>query len=131
VGAAENDALVRRIFEAFARKEAFALRGLFADDAIWRVPGRGVMAGEYRGRDEIFRFLAHLPKETGGTYGSALRDVLASDDRAAALYTARGRRRGRELELDQVLLFRIEDGVVREVLALPSDPDAFEEFWQA
>jgi len=131
VGAAENDALVRRIFEAFARKEAFALRGLFADDAIWRVPGRGVMAGEYRGRDEIFRFLARLPKETGGTYGSALRDVLASDDRAAALYTARGRRRGRELELDQVLLFRIEDGVVREVLALPSDPDAFEEFWQA
>jgi len=89
------------------------------------------MAGEYHGRDAIFRFLARLPKETGGTYGSTLRDVLASDDRAAALYTARGRRRGRELELDQVLLFRIEDGVVREVLALPSDPDAFEEFWQA
>ena len=132
MGAAENGALVRRIFEAFARKEAFALRGLFADDAIWRVPGRrGVMAGEYHGRDAIFRFLARLPKETGGTYGSTLRDVLASDDRAAALYTARGRRRGRELELDQVLLFRIEDGVVREVLALPSDPDAFEEFWQA
>jgi uncharacterized protein len=131
VGAAENDALVRRIFEAFARKEAFALRGLFADDAIWRVPGRGVMAGEYRGRDEIFRFLARLPKETDGTYRSTLRDVLASDGRAAALYTARGRRRGRELDLDQVLLFRIENGVVLEVLALPSEPDAFEEFWQA
>jgi len=28
-----------------------------------------------------------------------------------------------------VLLFRIEDGLVREVLALPSDPDAFEAFW--
>jgi uncharacterized protein len=131
VGAAENDALVRRIFEAFARKEAFALRGLFADAAIWRVPGRGVMAGEYRGRDEIFRFLARLPKETDGTYRSTLRDVLASDGRAAALYTARGRRRGRELDLDQVLLFRIENGVVLEVLALPSEPDAFEEFWQA
>ena len=131
MGAAENDAVVRRIFESFARKEAFALRGLFAEDAIWRVPGSGVMAGEYRGREEILRFLARLPKETDGTYGSTLRDVLASDVRAAALYTARGRRRGRELELDQVLLFRIEDGVVREVLALPSDPDAFEEFWQA
>ena len=130
MGAAENDAVVRRIFEAFARKEGFALRGLFAEDAIWTVPGRGVMAGVHRGRDEIFRFLARLPKETGGTYGSTLRDVLASDDRAAALYTARGRRRGRELELDQLLLFRIEDGVVHEVLALPSDPDAFEEFWQ-
>jgi hypothetical protein len=125
----ENDALVRAIFDAFARKEGFALRGLFAEDAVWSVPGRGIMAGVYRGRDEIFRFLARLPKETDGTYGSMLRDVLSSDGRAAALYTAKGSRRGRTLELDQVLLFRIDDGLVREVLALPSDPEAFEEFW--
>jgi ketosteroid isomerase-like protein len=129
VGAAENDALVRRIFEAFARKEGFALRGLFAHDAVWTVPGRGVMAGVHRGRDEIFRFLARLPKETNGTYASTLQDVLASESRAAALYTASGRRRGRELELDQLLLFRIEGCLVHEVLALPSDPEAFEEFW--
>lgn len=129
MGAAENDALVRRMFDAFSRREGFALRGVFAVDAVWTVPGRGLMAGEHRGRDEIFRFLARLTKETDGTYGSTLRDVLASDDRAAALYTARGKRRGRDLELEQVLLFRIEGGVVREALALPSDPDAFEEFW--
>jgi uncharacterized protein len=129
VAAAENKSLVRALFDAFARREGLALRGLFADDAVWTVPGRGVMAGVYRGREQIFRFLARLPKETGGTYGSTLRDVLASDDRAAALYTARGRRHGRTLELDQVLLFRIEDGLVREVLALPSDPEAFEAFW--
>jgi hypothetical protein len=129
VGAAENEALVRAIFDAFARREGLALRGLFAEDAVWTVPGRGVMAGIFRGREQIFRFLDRLPKETGGTYGSTLRDVLASDERAAALYTARGTRSGRALELDQVLLFRIEDGLVREVLALPSDPDAFEEFW--
>jgi uncharacterized protein len=129
VAASENRELVRRIFDAFARQEGFALRGLFAEAAVWIVPGRGVMAGVYRGRDEIFRFLARLPRETESTYGSELRDVLASDERAAALYTARGTRRGRTLELDQVLLFRIEDGLVREVLALPSDPEAFEEFW--
>jgi hypothetical protein len=28
-----------------------------------------------------------------------------------------------------VLLFTIESGLVREVLALPSDPEAFEAFW--
>jgi ketosteroid isomerase-like protein len=87
------------------------------------------MAGEYRGREEIFRFLARLPKETDGTYRSELEDVLTSDERAAVLYRASGTRRGRTLEIDQVLLFRIQDGLVREVLALPSDPEAFEEFW--
>jgi uncharacterized protein len=129
VSAAENAAVVRQIFDAFARKEGLALRGLFADDAVWSVPGRGVMAGEYEGREAIFRFLAKLPKETEGTYSSELIDVLASDDRAAALYRARGTRHGRTLELDQVLLFRIEGGLVRRVLALPSDPEAFESFW--
>ena len=96
---------------------------------MWIVPGDGAMAGVYRGREAIFRFLARLPKETGRSYSSQLVDVLASDDRAAALYRASGERHGRRLDLDQVLLFRIEDGAVREVLALPSDPAAFEAFW--
>jgi uncharacterized protein len=130
VPATENEAIVRRIFDAFARKEGLALRGLFAEDAVWSVPGRGTMAGMYEGREAIFRFLAKLPKETDGTYGSELIDVLASESRAAALYRARGTRHGRTLELDQVLLFDIEGGLVRRVLALPSDPDAFEAFWQ-
>ena len=127
--AAENAAIVRRIFDAFARKEGLALRGLFAEHAVWSVPGRGVMAGRYEGREAIFRFLAKLPKETDGTYSSELVDVLASEERAAALYRARGQRHGRSLGLDQLLVFRIEDGLVQEVLALPSDPDAFEAFW--
>jgi ketosteroid isomerase-like protein len=129
VPAAENDALARRIFDAFARKDGFALRGLFAEYAVWTVPGHGSMAGVYRGRDQIFRFLARLPKETGGTYSSRLIDVLASDDRAAALYRAAGERKGRRLDLDQVLLFTVRDGLVAEVTALPSDPDAFDAFW--
>ena len=129
MAAADNEAIVRRIFDAFARKEGLALRGLFAEDATWTVPGRGVMAGLYDGREAIFRFLVKLPRETGGTYSSELIDVLASEDRAAALYHARGTRHGRTLELDQVLLFGIQDGLVRDVLALPGDPDAFEAFW--
>ena len=129
MSAAENERVVRRIFDAFARRDVFALRGLFAADAVWTVPGDSVMAGAYRGPESIFRFLARLPKETDGTYRSELVDVLASDGRAAALYRASGTRRDRRLDIDQVLLFRLEGGAVAEVLALASDPAAFEEFW--
>ena len=128
---ADNEAVVRRIFDAFARKQGFALRDVFASDAVWIVPGGGVMGGVYHGREAIFRFLGRLPKETDGTYESRLVDVLASDDRAAALYRASGDRNGRRLDLDQVLLFRLSDGLVHEVLALPTDPSAFDEFWRA
>lgn len=129
MSAAVNEQVVRRIFDAFARKQGFALRDVFAPDAVWTVPGDGAMAGVYRGREAIFRFLAQLPKETGGTYASRLVDVLASDQRAAALYRASGERNGRSLDLDQVLLFRIEGSLVLDVLALPSDPAAFDAFW--
>ena len=84
---------MRHIFDAFARKEGFALRDCFAEDAVWHVPGESIVSGTYQGRTEIFRFLARLPKETNGTYGSRLIDVLASDDRAAALRNGRRKHR--------------------------------------
>jgi uncharacterized protein len=117
--------------DAFANKEGFALRECFDEDAVWHVPGEGVMAGTYRGRSEIFRFLARLPKLTDGTYRSRVIDVLASEERGAGLYRAMGERAGRTIDIDQLLLFTIQGGLVTEVLALPSDPGAFERFWAA
>jgi ketosteroid isomerase-like protein len=131
VSAKTNAALVRKIMEAFAAKKGFALRDCFAEDACWHVPGGGVMAGTYRSRTEIFRFLARLPKLTNGTYRSTFIDALASDERGAGLYRARGERDGRSIDIDQLLLFTIRDGLVTEVLALPTDPAAFEAFWAA
>ena len=125
-----NAALVHRILDAFARKDGFSLRDCFAEDAVWHVPGKGVMSGTYRGRSEIFRFLARLPKLTDGTYRSTFIDALASEERGAGLYRAQGERDGRSIDIDQLLLFTIRDGLVTEVLALPSNPAAFDDFWQ-
>lgn len=125
----QNAALARRIMEAFADKEGFALRECFAEDAIWHVPGTGVMSGTYHGRSQIFRFLARLPKLTNGTYRSTFVDALASEERGAGLYRAQGEREGRTIDIEQLLLFTIRDGLVTEILALPSDPAAFDAFW--
>jgi uncharacterized protein len=130
VGAEANAAIARAIFRCFADGDPMALRELFADDAVWRVPGSSSVAGTYTGRTEIFRFLASLKRRTDGTYTSALVDALGSAGRAAALYRASGTRNGITLDIDQVLLFTIRDGKVTEVMALPSDPDAFERFWR-
>jgi uncharacterized protein len=126
-----NAGIVRRLFAAFERKDPFALRGFFAEEAVWHVGGSSRLAGTYRGRREIVRFLGSLPRLTNGTYNSRLIDVLASDERAAVLYRATGRREGRELDIDQLLLFALQDGIVTEVLALPSDQAAFDAFWGA
>lgn len=129
MGAEANAAVGREIFRCFAEGDALALRAIFADDATWRVPGSSSVAGTYRGRTEIFRFLASLKRRTEGTYTSELIDALGSEGRAAVLYRASGTRNGITLDIDQVLLFTLRDGEVTEVMALPSDPEAFERFW--
>jgi ketosteroid isomerase-like protein len=120
---------IRDVFRAFAEKDGITVGRLLGDDAVWRVPGRSTMAGEYRGRHEIFAFLRRTGELTEGTYRAELKGVWGGDGVVAALYRATGVREGRALDIDQVLVFRFDGEELREVLAVPSDPDAFDGFW--
>jgi hypothetical protein len=87
------------------------------------------MSGTYRGRDEILQFLRRTATLTGGTYRVELRYVLADDERAVAVYGARGERDGRTLDIDQALFCRVRDGRLTRIDAVPFDPVAFDAFW--
>jgi ketosteroid isomerase-like protein len=102
---------------------------VIADDAVWEVPGSVSVARVYRGREEIFGLFRATRRLTEGTYRSELRWALADGDHAVALYRATGERLGRELDIEQVLLITLRDGRWQHVLALPTDPQAFEAFW--
>ena len=122
-----NAALVRRLFGAFGN-DPMAVSAALARDVVWRVPGSTVMSGEYRGRREVVEFLRRTGLETGGTYRSRLHTVFADDEWAVAIYRAIGSRNGIDLDVDQALVIRIADGVMKEVTAVPLD-SAFEQFW--
>ncbi len=81
-----------------------------ARDVVWRVPGNTIMSGEYRGPREVVEFLRRTGIETDGTYRSRLHTVLANDDWAVAIYRAMGNRNGIDLDVDQALVIRCEDG---------------------
>ena len=102
---------------------------LIGNGVVWRVPGRSAMAGEYRGRTEIFGFLRRTAELTGGTYRTDVVDVWGGDELVVALYRAVGRREGHELDIPQALVFRFEGEELQEVLAVPGDPAAFDAFW--
>jgi ketosteroid isomerase-like protein len=123
-----NAALTRRVFAAFGR-DAKAISAALARDVVWRVPGDTAMSGEYRGRRAVVEFLRRTGIETGGTYRSSLHTVFANDDWAVAIYRACGRRNGVDLDVDQAFVIRCEDGLWKEVTAVPLDSTAFELFW--
>jgi uncharacterized protein len=123
-----NAELLERAFAAFGRDPLVVARTI-ADDAVWRVPGAGPMSGEYRGRDEILRFLRQTVVLTGGTYRTTLSYVVADDDRAVAVYRASGTRDTRSIDIDQALFCKIRDAQLLDVTAVPFDFPAFEAFW--
>jgi ketosteroid isomerase-like protein len=122
-----NAELVRRLFGAFG-KDAMQISATFDRDVVWRVPGDTVMSGEYHGRREVVEFLRRTGTETGGTYHSQLHTVFADDDWGLAVYRASGTRNGIDLDVDQALVFKFDDGVITEVTAVPLD-SAFDAFW--
>ena len=120
---------IRRVFDAFRGGDPRALFEVIADDAVWIVNGTVPVANVYEGREQIFRLFRETRRLTGGTYLSTLKWALSDDAHAAAVYRAQGRREGRELDIDQVLLIDHAAGVWQRIVAIPSDPPAFEEFW--
>ena len=120
---------IRRVFAAFGGGDRRALVEVIAEDAVWRVPGSVPVARDYNGRDEIFGLFRETRRLTDGTYRSELQWALADGDHAVAVYRARGRRLGRELDIEQVLLITLRAGRWQEILALPTDPESFELFW--
>jgi uncharacterized protein len=122
-----NAALTRRVFAAFGH-DAKQISAALCRDVVWRVPGNTVMSGEYRGRRAVVEFLRRTDVETGGTYGSKLHTVLAGDEWGLAVYRAWGSRNGIDLAVDQAFVIRFEDGMWKEVTAVPLD-SAFDAFW--
>jgi ketosteroid isomerase-like protein len=122
-----NAALTRRVFAAFG-VDAKQISAAMSRDIVWRVPGATSMSGEYHGRREVVEFLRRTGLETDGTYRSKLHTVIANDEWGLAVYRAWGSRNGIELDVDQAFVIRFEDGLWKEVTAVPLNA-AFDAFW--
>ena len=125
-----NAVIVREGFDRFVEGDVAGLVGLFADDAVWHVPGANAMASDYRGRDAIIAFLRRTAELTGGTYRVELLWVVADDEHTVAVYRAQGERDGgRTLDIEQALLVELRNGLWADIRAQPLDQPAFDAFW--
>ena len=125
-----NASRAREGFERFVNGDLRALLDLFADDAVWHVPGSMVLSGAHRGREAIIAFLRGTAELTGGTYRVELLWTVSDDDHLVAVYRAFGERPdGRELDIEQALFIKLDAGRWKVVRAQPLDQSAFDVFW--
>ena len=125
----ENIASVRRGFEAFGSQDMAALTRLFREDATWTAEETGVIGGNRTGRNDIFTMFGQLGQETQGTFNVVPSTFAGSGDQVFVRCTAAGKRNGKTLETDQVLIFTLADGEVRDVRFYMHDYPANADFW--
>jgi len=125
----DNATQVRRGFNAFSIGDIASLSELFAPDASWRGPATGVLAGHYVGRENIFKMFGQLGEETQGTFRASPGAFAAAGEHVFVQVTATGRRKGKYLESDEVLVFTLDDGRVTRVRFYLSDFQANVDFW--
>ena len=124
-----NAALMRGAAEAFINGDMATLKQLIAEDAVWHVPGRSQLSGDYHGHDQIFGFFGKLMELSGGTFKIQLHDVLATDDHAINLDRMTGTRGDKALDMDLVLVVHPKDGKIAEAWDLFSDQYGWDDFW--
>jgi ketosteroid isomerase-like protein len=125
----DNATQVRRGFNAFSVGDMASLTELFAPNATWHGPATGVIAGDYMGRENIFKMFRQLGEETSGTFRVSPGPFAAAGDRVFVEVTATGRRNGKSLESDEVMVFTLSDGKVTKVRFYLSDFQANLDFW--
>lgn len=109
-----NRALVLRLYRAALQADLSTARKLFDEDVSWHVPAPEPAAGTYRGIAEAVPALSAVWAGLGAVEAVELRDVVVSEERAAALLRLSVVRSGRRATLDRWLIFQVNGGQVTQ-----------------
>jgi ketosteroid isomerase-like protein len=129
--AGSDIAVVRAGFESFAKHDMAAFAAMFAPDASWNHRNPDRLGGVHEGREAILAFIAESGRLTEGTLRAVPEGVMADGEgRVAVLTRVSGTRAdGRTLDDLQILLFAVDDDLVRGVDQYIGDPPAVTAFW--
>jgi uncharacterized protein len=122
-----NEDIARGATEALSKREMDRFFGYQADDVVLHFPGRGAMAGDYRGKDELGRLFQQQAEMLDSPPEIATHDVLANDEHAVVLNTVRASRGGRIMEQEQVVVMHIRDGRITETWLHFSDQQTMDQ----
>ena len=128
MSAAANAEIIRALITDFQNGDLTAVQAHFAPDAVWDLPGRGVLAGEYKGPEAIVGFLARSFELSGGTLKLQVLDVLASDHGGAHVQRVTADHDSRRLDCVEVLAHEIVDGLIVRTYHRP-DAHAIDTFF--
>lgn len=102
----------------------------YADDVVMRLPGRGALAGEHRGRPAVIDAISALLARTDSTpVRVEVIDRLTSSNRVALVLREVAQRGDRVLDLRRVNLYEVVDGTIVAIDVFEADQYEVDEFF--
>ena len=115
-------------YDAFARGDLDAVARKMAPDVLWHVPGRGSLAGDRRGRQEVLGYFGELFELSGGTFRAELRECgQLAPGLVTCIVHLSAEMPGGRVDQDVVQVFRRAHGLTREVTNYSADQYALDE----
>jgi ketosteroid isomerase-like protein len=122
-----NEEVARGATEALSKRDMEGFLGYHADDVVLHFPGRGPMAGDYRGKDGVAQLFQRQMEFLDVPPEIENHDILANDDHAVVLNTVRASRGGNSLEQNQVVVMHVRDSKIAEIWLQFSEQQAMDE----
>ena len=125
-----NIELMRRYSDTLTKGQAAEILPFFTDDLQLHIPGRSPHAGTFRGKDAVLAYYTRIFQDTEGRFENlGIDEILASDTHAVSLVRWRVHRGGKGLDIDRVVLYRIEAGKIAEIWVRDWDQYAYDELF--
>ena len=122
---------LRDAYAAFAVGDLNAALKDMAPTATFHISGRGPLAGDHTGVDNITTALVGLFEMTAGTQKLDITSVYADDHHGVAVMRETASRPGgATLDIDEVHVLAFDaEGRVTDLWDLPSDPESHDRFF--
>ena len=121
-----KERIVRALLDALEARDVAAISALLTDDVLYHVPGRGPVAGTYRGRDEVIGLFRTLAGLFDGPLEMSSHDVVASEAHVVDLATYTGVRGGQPFTWNAVRLYHVDADRISEIWLMIGDVYAFD-----
>ncbi len=126
----QNEALVRRGYQAYLAGDLATLAEVFAPDIVWSVPGSGQLAGEHKGVEAVLGLFGRSAELSNDTARVELQSVTAQgDDQVVATHRVLAERGDQKLDIIETEVMTIENGRISRVTETSSDQSATDTFW--
>lgn len=125
-----NEERLRSLYTSLATGDIASAVAMLADDAVFHVPGRGQLAGEHRGKDEIVKMALRAFEETQGTFKTEPIAIFANDSYAVGLHKWTAKRGGKSIAMNNFNVYRFDSvGKITERWEFIEDQESHDDFW--